>query len=120
MAEEDEKTTPEPPLPPPGKRLVLMDESLFIELATEVEWGLPDENHWYTPTVRLSPRRKAVEDPDQATWSCVVTGPYSAAMTLTADVPMRGAVRAAYQQATGMTPTDVWSGWNGAAREKAR
>lgn len=40
---------------PAGTRLVLMSEPLFLELgASRVDWGEPDADGWYTPTLYRS------------------------------------------------------------------
>jgi hypothetical protein len=38
--------------PPPGMRIVLMSDGLFNALGVRViDWGVPDEHGWYTPTL---------------------------------------------------------------------
>ena len=69
-----------------------------------------------TPRTETSPELAARGDPERATWTCTVTGPYMGENPPGSDLPMREAVREAYERVTGHSETDLWSGWNGHTR----
>lgn len=61
------------PTPPPGTRLVLVQEDALSQFGTRTEdgarlsfeWGEPDENGWYNPLiVRTDPVHPSLDSPD--------------------------------------------------------